>query len=64
MTEGSHYHLGDRLPAGAARPAKKPILRAHMTALARRFYGPELPGGQYRSLAADILRVRRRASGR
>jgi hypothetical protein len=64
MTEGSYYHLGDRLPAGTARPAKKPILRAQMTALARRFYGPELPAGQHRSLAADILRVRRRASGR
>ncbi len=64
MTEGSYHHLGDRLPVGAARPAKKPILRAHMTALARRFYGPELPGGQHRSVAADILRVRRRASGR
>ncbi|HZB93756.1 MAG TPA: hypothetical protein VE397_20065 [Stellaceae bacterium] len=64
MTEGSPHHTGFRLGAAPVRPAKKQVLRAHMSALARRLYGPDVPGGQYRSLAADILRVRRRASGR
>jgi hypothetical protein len=64
MTPGSQHHLGYRLTAGAVRPTKNRILRAHMTALARRVYGPDLPGGFYRDLAVDILRARRRAGGR
>ncbi len=64
MTEGSQHHLGYRTIPGTVRPAKKQILRAHLTALARRLYGPELPGGHSRSLATEILRARRRAGGR
>lgn len=63
MTVGSHHQVG-RPAAGAVRPAKNRILRAHMTALARRVYGPDLPGGYYRGLAVEILRARRRAGGR
>ncbi len=64
MTVGSEHQLGYRLTAGAVRPAKKQILRAHMTALAQRLYGPEMPAEYHRKLAVDILRTRRRAAGR
>lgn len=62
MAEGSQFHLASRAAAAAVRPAKKQILRAHMTALARRLYGPDSPG--HRELAVDILRARRRSAGR
>lgn len=64
MTEGSLNHLSLRQPMGGARPAKKPILRAHMAALARRVYGPDQAGNYHRGLAANILLARRRSSGR
>ena len=64
MTVGSHHHLGQRLGMGAIRPAKKQILRAHMSALARRLNGPEMPAEQHRKLAVDILQTRRRSVGR
>jgi hypothetical protein len=64
MTDGSLHHLFLRLPVGAARPAKKPILRAHMAALARRVYGPDQAGNYHRGLAANILQARRRSPGR
>jgi hypothetical protein len=58
MTEGS------RIAASAARlRLKKPILRAHLTALARRLYGPDR-AGVYRGLAANILQARRRGLAR
>ena len=59
MTEGSRHG------ASAARlRLKKPILRAHMTALARRLYGPERSAGFHRGLAASILQARRRGLAR
>jgi hypothetical protein len=64
MTEGSLHHFAQRVAAGAVRPAKKQILRAHMSALARRLYGPDLPPEYYRNLAVSILRERRRSAGR
>jgi hypothetical protein len=64
MTEGSLNHLPLRLSQSTVRPGKKQILRAHMTALARRLYGPEAPGNHYRGLAVSILQARRRAAGR
>jgi ABC-type Fe3+ transport system substrate-binding protein len=64
MTEGSLHHLSLRGAAGATRPAKKQILRAHMAALARRIYGPDQAGNYHRGLAANLLQTRRRAAGR
>jgi hypothetical protein len=64
MTEGSQHHFTHRIAAGAVRPAKKQILRAQMSALARRIYGPDLPAEYYRNLAVSLLRVRRRSAGR
>lgn len=64
MTEGSMHHLSLRQAAGAARPAKKAILRAHMAALARRLHGPDQPGNYHRDLVANILQARRRTGGR
>lgn len=61
MTEGSLHQLSSRQSAGAVRPAKKQILRAHMAALARRLYGPDQAGNDHRGLAANILQARRRA---
>jgi hypothetical protein len=59
MTEGSRH--GSSV---ARLRLKKPILRAHMTALARRLYGPERSSALHRGLAASILQVRRRSLGR
>jgi hypothetical protein len=64
MTEGPLHTLSLRPSAGAVRPAKKQILRAHLAALARRVYGPDQAGNDYRGLAVNILQARRRASGR
>lgn len=64
MSEGALHHLGARQGTGAARLAKKPILRAHLSALARRLYGPDQPGNYQRGLAASILRARRRSGAR
>jgi len=64
MTAGSQHQFGHRLPAGALRPAKKQILRAHMSALAHRFYGPEMPADYHRKLAVGIFQTRRRSAGR
>lgn len=51
--------------ASACRPrANKPILRAHMTALARRLFGPERSAAHLHARAVDILVARRRASPR
>ncbi|MGO8917588.1 MAG: hypothetical protein ACLQJR_16910 [Stellaceae bacterium] len=64
MTEGSLHQMSTRQAAGAIRPAKKQILRAHMTAMARRLYGPDQTSSQYRDMAVNILQARRRAAGR
>jgi len=46
----------------ATRPKTKPILRAHLTALARRTLpAGERPAGSQEALAADILQARRQA---
>ncbi len=60
MTEGSLHHLLLRLSQVPVRPAKKAIVRAHLTALARRVYGPDAAGNHYRGLAVSILQARRR----
>lgn len=64
MTEGSLHSLPLRLSQATVRPGKKQILRAHMTALARRVYGPDTAGNHYRGLAVSILQARRRTGGR
>lgn len=64
MTGRSQHHLGNRPAARAVRPATKPILRAQMTALAQRLYGPEMPADYHRRLAVDIFQTRRRAAER
>jgi hypothetical protein len=61
MTEGSQHHWAARSATSAIRPAKRQILRAHMTMLARRLYQP---GSYHRNLATSILQARRRAAGR
>ena len=64
MTGGSQHHFGSRPAGRAVRPATKPILRAQMTALAQRLYGPDMPAEYHRKLAVDLFQTRRRAAER
>lgn len=64
MSDVSLHAVSPRQATGTVRPAKKQILRAHMTAMARRLYGPDQSASHYRDLAINILQSRRRAAGR
>lgn len=59
MTVWSIHKASAHTPSAPVRPLSKPILRAHMSVLARRRFVPRCPLEQRDALAADLLQKRR-----
>jgi hypothetical protein len=59
MTTWSTHRASAQVPMAPARPLSKPILRAHMTVLARRRFVSRSPLEQRDALAAHLLQKRR-----
>ncbi len=59
MTTWSMHKASAHSPTTPVRPASKPILRAHMSVMARRRFISRCPVEQRDALAADLLQKRR-----
>jgi len=59
MTVWSTHKASAHSPSVPVRPLGKPILRAHMSVLARRRFVSRCPLEQRDALAADLLQKRR-----
>jgi len=59
MTAWSLHKASAHTATTPVRSGSKPILRAHMSVLARRRFVPRCPRAQRDALAADLLQKRR-----
>ena len=59
MTTWLTHKASAHSPTTPVRPSSKPILRAHMSVLARRRFVSRCPSEQRDALAADLLQKRR-----